>query len=498
MAEKGQVDIEHLGGVIRLREEHEKVVKDCESRIQHWKKVSGDYEALNDRLKTLPDQLSYDIMVPFGPLAFMPGKLVHTNEVTVLLGDNWFAKCSAKQAQKVVDHRMKYVKNELDGLSKTIKNFEARVGFAKNLETISASKGDYVDIREEVGNNDSVVTKGKQRMAHKPNSKPKQDVFFDFKEEDEENEEESRDSGSRKCIMTEEELWARLDELEKLEELQDEQDKLSDNGDMNGEDTSSSSSEEEKDADAATPVNGLSLKPGWSALPSSTAPLRQDRKEEEDFEEEEEANCLPTIYFSHTVEPKKVRINTGKNTTLKFSERKEQKEHSKRKKKNGHSNGHAHHELHKITTPADLYRLFVDVKNGEPIPRKSILKSRSRENSVCSDTSESSAADFEERRIMGRSFSHDEATHSDTSDGITEEDSPTAVLLQPPSRFEAFSGTVIEKDPMPSAVPHLTISPPALPTILERKQEEVAPDVAPPQQAPKRVSKFKAARLQQK
>uniref|UniRef100_A0A3Q4HD02 URI1 prefoldin like chaperone n=1 Tax=Neolamprologus brichardi TaxID=32507 RepID=A0A3Q4HD02_NEOBR len=445
------------------------------------KKVSGDYEALNDRLKTLPDQLSYDIMVPFGPLAFMPGKLVHTNEVTVLLGDNWFTKCSAKQAQKIVDHRMKYVKNELDGLSKTIKNFEARVGFAKDLETISA-----VFIVQ-------VINGGKQRMAHKPNSKPKQDVFFDFKEEDEENEEESGDSGSRKCIMTEEELWARLDELEKLEELQDEQDKLSDNGDMNGEDTSSSSSEEEKDADAAIPVNGLSLKPGWSALPSSTAPLRQDRKEEEDFEEEEEANCLPTIYFSHTVEPKKVRINTGKNTTLKFSERKEQKEHSKRKKKNGHSNGHAHHELHKITTPADIYSAVIGL--GKFFPS---LPDQLRENSVCSDTSESSAADFEERRIMGRSFSHDEAMHSDTSDGITEEDSPTAVLLQPPSRFEAFSGTVIEKDPMPSAVPHLTISPPALPTILERKQEEVAPDVAPPQQAPKRVSKFKAARLQQK
>lgn len=170
----------------------------------------------------------------------------------------------------------------------------------------------------------------------------------------------------------------------------------------------------------------------------------------------------------------------------------------------------------------------MDVRNGEPIPRKSILKSRSRENSVCSDTSESSAADFEERRMIGRSFSHDEGTHSDNSDGITEEDSPTAVPLHPTSRFEvkdpvslclklnlswqentawkhvsllflqAFSGTVIEKDPMPSAVPHLTIIPPALPTILERKQEEVAPDISPPQQAPKRVSKFKAARLLQK
>ncbi|XP_042268354.1 unconventional prefoldin RPB5 interactor 1 [Thunnus maccoyii] len=498
MAEKGKMDIEHLGGVVRMREEHEKVVKDCESRIQHWKKVSGDYEALKDRLTTLPDQLSYDIMVPFGPLAFMPGKLVHTNEVTVLLGDNWFSKCSAKQAQKIVDHRMNYVTSEIDDLSKTMKNFEARVGLAKDLETMSTTKGEYVEIREDVGNNDATATKGKQRIAHKPNSKPKVDAVLDLEEEDEENEGEDRDGTGIKSVMTKEELWARLDELEKLEELQDERDRLSDNADMNGEDTSSSSSEEEKDGDAAPPVNGLSLKPSWSSVPHSKTPPSGDMKEEEDDDEEEEGNCLPTIYFSHTVEPKKVRINTGKNTTLKFSERKEQKEHSKRKKKNGHNNGHSHHELHKIITPADIYRLFVDVKNGEPIPRKSILKSRSRENSVCSDTSESSAADFEERRMIGRSFSHDEATHSDTSDGITEEDSPTTVPLHPASRFEAFSGTVVEKDPMPSAVPHLTIAPPALPTILERKQEEVMPDVTPPQQPPKRVSKFKAARLQQK
>ncbi|XP_017274581.1 unconventional prefoldin RPB5 interactor 1 [Kryptolebias marmoratus] len=488
MAEESKVNIG------RLREEHQKVVKDCESRIQHWKKVSADYEALNERLETLPNQLSYDIMVPFGPLAFMPGKLVHTNEVTVLLGDNWFSKCSAKQAQKIVTHRMNHVRKELDDLSKTMKNFEARVGFAQNLETLSASRGDYVDIREEVRNNDFAVTKGKQRTAHKPNSKPKIDAVFDLKEDDEENDEEAGDSGTRKGILTEEELWARLDELEKLEELQDEQDRQSYHADMIGEDSSTSSSEEEKEADAAPPVNGLSLKPSWSSAPHSKQPLTE-RKEDE--EEEKEGHCLPTIFFSHTVEPKKVRINTGKNTTLKFSERKEQKEHSKKKKKNGHSNGHSHHEVLKITTPADIYRLFVDVKNGEPIPRKSILKSRSRENSVCSDTSESSAADFDERRVIGHSFSHDE-THSDTSDGITEEDSPTAIPLLMPSRFEAFSGTVIEKDPMPSAVPHLTIVPPALPTILERRQEEVAPDVAPPQQASKRVSKFKAARLQQK
>ncbi|XP_033824062.1 unconventional prefoldin RPB5 interactor 1 [Periophthalmus magnuspinnatus] len=500
MAEKCKIKGEQCGGVVRLREEHEKVVKGCESRIDHWKKVSGDYEALNDRLKTLPDQLSYDVMVPFGPLAFMPGKLVHTNEVTVLLGDNWFAKCSAKQAQKIVDHRMKHVKHELDELTKTMKNFEARVGFAKDLETMSLSK-DYVDIRENVDNNE-VGNKGKRRIAHKPKSKPKLGPVIDLKEEDEEEEGEVR-----KSVLSEEELWARLDELEKLEELQDEHYRLADTADMNGEDTSSSSSEEEKDGDHAASVNGLSLKPSWTTGAPSEAPPCKETKDDDDEEEEEEVHTLPTISFSHTVEPKKVRINTGKNTTLKYSEKKEQKEHSKKKKKNGHSNGHSHPEHYKISSPADIYRLFVDVKNGEPFPRKSILKSRSRENSVCSDTSESSAADFEERRMIMRSCSHDDAnTHSDTSDGITEEDSPTTAPMHPTSRFEAFSGTVIEKDPMPTTVPHLTIAPPGLPTILERKQEEVGPEVSstdnivlPPPQAPvKKLSKFKAARLQQK
>ncbi|XP_010773901.1 unconventional prefoldin RPB5 interactor 1 [Notothenia coriiceps] len=494
MAEKGKMSNEHLGGVARLREEQEKVVKDCESRIQHWKKVSGDYEALNDRLKTLPDQLSYDITVPFGPLAFMPGKLVHTNEVTALLGDNWFAKCSTKQAQKIVDHRMKYVKSEMDDLSKTMKNFEARVGLTKDLENISSGKGDYIDIREDSRNIEAAVTKGRKRIAHIPNSKPKLDAILDLKEE-EEIKVEGGDTERRIGTITEEELWARLDELEKLEQQQDDQDRLSDNADMNGDmnGEESSSSEEEKEADAAPPVNGQSVKPSWTSAPHSKKPPCKDSIAEED-DEEEEGHGLPTILFSHTMEPKKVRINTGKNTMLKFSERKEQ--HSKKKKKNCLNNGH--HELHKITTPVDIYRLFVDVKNGEPIPRKSILKSRSRENSVCSDTSESSAADFDERRMIGRSFSHDDTTHSDTSDGLTEEDSPTAVPLHPASRFEAFSGTVVEKDPMPTAVPHLTLAPPALPTIMERKQEEVASEVAPPQEAPKRVSKFKAARLQQK
>nr|ACO14167.1 Unconventional prefoldin RPB5 interactor [Esox lucius] len=63
MAERNKRNVEAPQGVGRLRVEHEKVVKGCEDQIQHWKNVKGDYEVLEDRLKTLPDKVSYDIMV---------------------------------------------------------------------------------------------------------------------------------------------------------------------------------------------------------------------------------------------------------------------------------------------------------------------------------------------------------------------------------------------------------------------------------------------------
>ena len=37
----------------------------------------------------------------------MPGRLIHTNEIMVLLGDNWFAERSASQALEMVERRKK-------------------------------------------------------------------------------------------------------------------------------------------------------------------------------------------------------------------------------------------------------------------------------------------------------------------------------------------------------------------------------------------------------
>ncbi|KAH0519047.1 Unconventional prefoldin RPB5 interactor [Microtus ochrogaster] len=361
--------------VARLREEQEKVVTNCQEKIQHWEKVDSDYSALQERLRTLPDKLSYDVM----------------------------------------------------------------------------AAGDIVDIREEIKSD--FEFKGKQRIAHKPHSKPKTSNIF---EADFENEVKSKD------LLADEELWARLEELERQEELLGELD-------SNEEDEDDDEDDDDVDDDDDDNYN-----------------------ENESDHTISADNSVPTIYFSHTVEPKRVRINTGKNTTLKFSEKKEE---AKRKRKSS-SGSHATHELPAIRSPADIYRVFVDVVNGEYVPRKSILKSRSRENSVCSDTSESSAADVDDRRAVLRSVSWEEAPGTDASASISEEPQENhPKKLLPSGVSEAFSGTVIEKEfSSPSLTPHSAIAHHALPTIPERK--EVLSEAS--EEPAKRVSKFKAARLQQR
>ncbi|XP_073411128.1 unconventional prefoldin RPB5 interactor 1 isoform X2 [Dendrobates tinctorius] len=402
-------------------------------------------------------------MVPFGPLAFMPGCLVHTNEVTVLLGDNWFAKCSIKQAMSLVDHRKKHVREAMEEYQKVMKNFESRVELTKDLQRMS-SEGDFFDIREDM-NVDTMCTKGRQRTAHKPHSKPKaaDSSQVDFREG------ESKDG-----FLDHADLWARLEELEKQEEMR---------GELQGdEDKENLKTDLNVERDRRAQGNRTKSEPAQTH--GSVLPHHSD---EEDDDPGSRKNSLATIRFSHTVELKRVRINTGKNTTLKYSEKKEE---AKRKRKNSNGNGHSSPELPVIKTPADIYRVFVDVVNGEYVPRKSIMKSRSRENSVCSDTSDHSSHEFEERRGYIRNLSLEDNTFSDHSeDDDQKKASPVCGPLQP------FSGTVIEKEPFCMSVPVTSIAHPGLPTIQERRSEEVGTEVA--EEAPKRVSKFKAARIQQ-
>lgn len=78
-----------------------------EYATRHWMKLRDEHTSLHSHLGILPDKLSHDVMVPIGSKALMRGKMVHTNEILVCLGDGWFVKQSAKEAAEICDRRIK-------------------------------------------------------------------------------------------------------------------------------------------------------------------------------------------------------------------------------------------------------------------------------------------------------------------------------------------------------------------------------------------------------
>jgi len=67
--------------------------------------------------------------VPFGSLAFMPGKLIHTNEILVLLGDNWFAERSASQAIEIIKRRQQSIEENIKSVKNEIDYFSSQLNF---------------------------------------------------------------------------------------------------------------------------------------------------------------------------------------------------------------------------------------------------------------------------------------------------------------------------------------------------------------------------------
>lgn len=126
-----------------------KVEEAIETQIKQLKTLQGfadENRSLRKLLLELPDLVSYNIMVPFGKAAYMPGRLIHTNEFLVLLGEGYYAERSAKQAAEILMRRSEFIKAKIDALNNQIKDLEAEASFAKDTAAEAASG--LVEIRE--------------------------------------------------------------------------------------------------------------------------------------------------------------------------------------------------------------------------------------------------------------------------------------------------------------------------------------------------------------
>ncbi|CAG8509657.1 14560_t:CDS:2 [Acaulospora morrowiae] len=118
----------------------EHVILTTYETLEVWKKYESDYITLKNTLEELDQETEYKVMIPLGKLAFMPGKLIHTNEIMAMLGDNWFAERSTKQAVGIVERRIEMVRKTIEDLEIQLENQRAKVGLTADVLELGSTK----------------------------------------------------------------------------------------------------------------------------------------------------------------------------------------------------------------------------------------------------------------------------------------------------------------------------------------------------------------------
>lgn len=76
-----------------------------------------EYEKLGKDLLDIAKHSTKQVMVPVSDVAFFPGKLKHSNEILVFLGDGYFVQRTAHECQPIIARRQLKLQEQLDALS---------------------------------------------------------------------------------------------------------------------------------------------------------------------------------------------------------------------------------------------------------------------------------------------------------------------------------------------------------------------------------------------
>ncbi|XP_043277429.1 unconventional prefoldin RPB5 interactor-like protein [Venturia canescens] len=173
-----------------------------DEQTQTWSEYKSRHEKVIESLETFSKELSVECMVPIGKRALMRGKLTHTNEILVSLGEGYFAKYSAAQALALCRRRIKKADDILGSLEKEHKLYEMRQQIPECFDAFaSEGRKDLIEHWNEEQLED-------WRVKHRQREKEYRTKLAELK------------NVEKQDIKTEEDLFAKLDALELQEELE--------------------------------------------------------------------------------------------------------------------------------------------------------------------------------------------------------------------------------------------------------------------------------------
>ncbi|KAJ4980782.1 hypothetical protein NE237_031619 [Protea cynaroides] len=122
-------------------------IVDRQKELDHLHNFVVDNNNLVNLVRRLPDVLTHDVMVPFGKAAFFSGRLMHTNEFLVLLGEGYYVERTSKQTIEILQRRGKVLLAEIDSLKAMIDDLKTEASFF-DATAVEASEG-LVEIMED-------------------------------------------------------------------------------------------------------------------------------------------------------------------------------------------------------------------------------------------------------------------------------------------------------------------------------------------------------------
>ncbi|KAL7215941.1 hypothetical protein ACSBR1_027983 [Camellia fascicularis] len=121
-------------------------IADRHKDLDQLREFRDDNTSLINLVQKLPEELHHDIMVPFGKAAFFPGRLIHTNEFLVLLGEGYYADRTSKQTIDILKRREKSLESQVESLKAAMQDLKAEASFF-DATAAEAAEG-LVEIRE--------------------------------------------------------------------------------------------------------------------------------------------------------------------------------------------------------------------------------------------------------------------------------------------------------------------------------------------------------------
>jgi unconventional prefoldin RPB5 interactor 1 len=151
---------EDLLAALRVHgEEVDKAVAETEKQIQDLNTSSSQLREARSSIAALPSKLRVPILVPLGKHAFFPGHLVHTNELKVHIGAEYYVDATAAGASGILQRRHQVVHEAITKATERKRALTAPPELPTlSLQELLTEEGlKLMEIRESVEDSDALL-----------------------------------------------------------------------------------------------------------------------------------------------------------------------------------------------------------------------------------------------------------------------------------------------------------------------------------------------------